>query len=394
MLIFFIHGVATRQTEYARELEKALKAEIVDRDLPSPICYPAFWGDLLGGTRRLWSILEGDLQHAKREDSNRSEDDNFLRYKDFREGLFSEFVGDFFAYFNAARGRKIRQKLARQLEDFLSSNPNEMELHIIAHSLGTVILWDALFSRRLNNEPDTQKLRMMLKLEKPRFGMRSIRLASITTMGSPIVFANQMLDVRAEELKCLTQAYDGTEPLRWTNVIHPADILAYPICNSIADLCRDRLVLDACLDIRDSYVVEKVGPIEKTAQIFGQSKIEMVWQTGGAHTSYFKVYDRETDTIREIVRTLLNESLCDRAISQLQQCPGITRDDNPENIKAAETRIIFKDGSGSICFFNKFGLIPHVYVFNDGQNMIFGAYVGSTDSGSLEKALIEISQFK
>ena len=46
MLIFFIHGVATRQTEYAKDLEKAIKDEMMDRDLSPPVCYPGFWGDL------------------------------------------------------------------------------------------------------------------------------------------------------------------------------------------------------------------------------------------------------------------------------------------------------------------------------------------------------------
>lgn len=399
MLIFFIHGVATRQTEYAKDLEKAIKDEMMGRDLSPPVCYPGFWGDLLGNTRRLWSILERDLQNAKSKNPVQTEDDYFLRYKDFREGLFSGFVGDFFAYFNGVRGRKIRHKLSQQLEDFLMSNPNDPELHIIAHSLGTVILWDALFSRRLDREPETQKLRTMLSLNAPRSGILSARLASITTMGSPIIFANQMLGVRAEELSGFLSTYSSESPLRWTNIIHPADILAYPLKNSVADICDGHFALDECLELRDCYLLEKASLLEKTTKIIGQSNLEVAWKAGEAHLSYLKGCKDNTGTLQAIIQTLLSqrllsESICDRAVSLLRQCPGITEDDNPDNIKAAEVQIIFEDGSGSIAVFVNPVRIHHVYVFDDRQRVVFGAYVGWMDNSGFKTTLAEISQLK
>jgi hypothetical protein len=397
MLIFFVHGVATRQTEYAKDLEKAIKDEMLDRDRSPPVCYPGFWGDLLSNTRRLWSILERDLQQAKSKHPQ-AENDSFLRYKDFREGLFSEFVGDFFAYFHGARGRKIRRKLSQQLEDFLTSNPNDSDLHIIAHSLGTVILWDALFSRRLDREPETQKLRMMLSPQTLQSGISSARLVSITTMGSPIVFANQMLGVRAEELGYFFKKYRSESPLRWTNIIHPADILAYPLQNSIADLCDGHFALDECLELRDFYLFEKTSLLETTTKIIGQSNFEVVWKAGEAHSSYLKGVKDSTGTLQAIIQTLLGESIlgdsiCDQAVSLLRQCPGVTADNNPENIKAAETQIVFKDGTGSITVFVNPMQIHHVYVFDDRQNIIFGAYVGWIDRSSLKRTLDAISQY-
>jgi hypothetical protein len=56
-----------------------------------------------------------------------------LRYRDFREGFFSEFVGDMFAYLNEKRGSEIRKLIAQQLIQFLQDHPQETELHIITH---------------------------------------------------------------------------------------------------------------------------------------------------------------------------------------------------------------------------------------------------------------------
>ncbi|MEB3357623.1 MAG: hypothetical protein VKK04_12920 [Synechococcales bacterium] len=395
MLLFFIHGVATRHTGYAKDLARSLKDELVDRGLPAPICYPSFWGDLLNDIHKLWSNLHKDLQRAREEGACRTED-ALLRYQDFREGLFSEFVGDFFSYFNEERGRKIRQKLALQLEDFLTSNSNDPELHIIAHSLGTVILWDALLSNRLDSEPETQKLRKLVRLCPSEPDSISAKLISITTMGSPIVFANQMLGVGAEEWQRLLSAYRSDCPLRWTNIVHPSDIIAYPITATINDTCggtsEHRLV------VRDCYVRDEINLIEKTAETFGQSNLGMAFKAGEAHVSYFKEREHNLDTVQAIIQTLLNDSsfTTDRhwAIAQLRQCPGITPDYNPENIKAAETQTVFKDGSGSVTLFVNPAQIHHVYVSDDREKVVFGAYVGWIHTKALKTKLAAISKYK
>ncbi|MGV2388747.1 MAG UNVERIFIED_CONTAM: hypothetical protein LVR29_12035 [Microcystis novacekii LVE1205-3] len=48
------------------------------------------------------------------------------------------------------RGKQIRRIIADQLIDLVQAYPQETELHIVAHSLGTVILWDLLFSERFD----------------------------------------------------------------------------------------------------------------------------------------------------------------------------------------------------------------------------------------------------
>jgi len=359
------------------------------RDLSPPICYPGFWGDSLGGTRRLWSILQRDLQEAKRGAPGQQEDEDFLRYRDLREGLFSEFVGDFFLYLNDDRGRKIRRKLLHQIEDFLTSNPNELELHIISYSLGTVILWDMLFSRRLNEEPETQAFRKMLGLELPKSELPSVKLHSITTMGSPIVFANQMLDVRAEELEKALRSYSADSPLRWTNIIHPSDVLAYPVKSSIADLCQDRFSWEECLELRDRYTL---STSDWLAKAFGPD-LEALWTTKEAHASYVAGREKSADTLHAIIHTLLGESMRERAIELLRRCYRITEDYNSENMKAAKTWAVFKDGSGSLQVFVNALKVYYVYVLNQHDMVVFGAYVLWVDSSETKAALAEIAKF-
>jgi hypothetical protein len=49
---------------------------------------------------------------------------------------------------NERRGVEIRKLIAQQLMQFLKENSQETDLHMITHSLGSVILWDILFSER------------------------------------------------------------------------------------------------------------------------------------------------------------------------------------------------------------------------------------------------------
>jgi len=53
-------------------------------------------------------------------------------------------------------------------------------------------------------------------------------LKSITTMGSPILFFNMMLNISSAKIKDFTEKYHH-QPLRWLNIIHSSDIIAYPL---------------------------------------------------------------------------------------------------------------------------------------------------------------------
>jgi len=47
MLIFFIHGVATRDVKYSQPLIRGIKEEISKRKDKLPYFYTSFWGHIL-----------------------------------------------------------------------------------------------------------------------------------------------------------------------------------------------------------------------------------------------------------------------------------------------------------------------------------------------------------
>ena len=50
MLIYFIHGVATRDASYANKLIKLIEEECKRKNRAIPYCHAGFWGNVLKGT--------------------------------------------------------------------------------------------------------------------------------------------------------------------------------------------------------------------------------------------------------------------------------------------------------------------------------------------------------
>lgn len=161
MLAFFIHGVATRDVKYADNLKELIRQEFIKRNQPLPHFYSSFWGDVLSDVDKMWNCIYQDVESARKNTHQITSEDLF-RYQKFRKGFLSEFIGDVFTYFNLERGLAIRKKIAQQLHDFLKNHPDDEELHIIAHSLGSVILWDILFSDRFNAKDLAFYIRSMI----------------------------------------------------------------------------------------------------------------------------------------------------------------------------------------------------------------------------------------
>ena len=66
MLVFFLHGVATKDAGYSRQLEALVKEEFIKRDQPLPLFYASFWGNVLNQTGQIWNWIHQDLQDLKR----------------------------------------------------------------------------------------------------------------------------------------------------------------------------------------------------------------------------------------------------------------------------------------------------------------------------------------
>lgn len=280
MLVFFLHGVATKNAGYSRQLEALIKEEFIKRDQPLPLFYASFWGNILNQTGQIWNWVHQDLQDLKRTHSQVDVKDVF-RYQEFRQDFISEFFGDILTYFNTKRGRKIRELIAQGLHDFISNCPQDDELHIITHSLGSVILWDVLFSDEFKSDDPAYEIRSMINSLTSTNQVEKTYLKSITTMGSPILFFNMMLNINHDKIRDLATKYQKN-PLRWVNIIHSSDIIAYPLQASLNVNSLPNLFF------RDKYIWADANFAERGARTFGQAHAAMALGVADAHSYYWR----------------------------------------------------------------------------------------------------------
>jgi hypothetical protein len=291
MLVFFIHGVATRNAEYSKQLQSLIRGAVASRNQPLPHFCAGFWGNVYKQTGQLWNWIHQDLQELKRSHPQVDIQDAF-RYQALREDFLSQFFGDALTYFNPERGQAIRDAIADQLYQFLKHHPDEDELHLITHSLGSVILWDVLFSDRFACDDPAYTIRSLISTSKQK-----MRLKSITTMGAPILFFNMMLDIRPEQVKAFAAKYQP-ESLRWINIIHASDIVAYPLEASLNAKLMPNLVF------RDRFIWADANGAEKAARTFGQAHAAMALAVSDAHGSYWN----SRGTARLITSNLLDDT--------------------------------------------------------------------------------------
>lgn len=283
MLVFFIHGVATRSVNYSEYLSNLIRTNCKYHNRELPRIYPGFWGDILSDKDQIWKHISEDLTIAQTR-SPKTDPKNIFRYQSFRKAFLSDFVGDFMMYLDKKRGCKIRQKLTNQLSDFIDKYPDEKDLHIVSHSLGTVILFDMLFSDQFDPTDPVFEFRSLIKgLPHPRSiePAKKVYLRSITTMGSPVLFFNTMLNVDVHTIQSFLRRYQRN-PLRWINLIHSSDLIAYPLGSSFS------IGLDAeHVFFRDKYIWSDANIGETSARMAGQDDLAMAIAANDAHASYW-----------------------------------------------------------------------------------------------------------
>lgn len=317
MLVFFVHGVATRDVKYADTLKTLIREQCLARKQPAPYSYSSFWGNALSDVSRMWHQIHQSLHEFKAENPQ-SDLQEIFRYQAFREGLFSEFVGDMFTYLNQQRGYEIRKLIAQQLIAFIKEHPQETDLHIVAHSLGSVILWDVLFSNRFQAKDPALYIRSLIHGFDSSQN-RKVRLKSITTMGSPILFFNTMLGIDPATVSAFAQKQEN--PLRWLNVLHASDIIAYPLKASLP-------VEPAYCQIHDVHISTDVNLPGKIARVAGQMELAMALEVGTAHTGYWNC----SSTAQFVATHLLGKqwhssaSMLQSTIDLLEKIPGMTSD--------------------------------------------------------------------
>jgi len=248
MLVWFMHGASVRRVEYADPLRSRLIQLFSSSGTPIPEFYSSFWGDSLGDTEQMWDWVQQDLE-AFRWDHPQVDLDDIFHYRQRRQQLITGFFSDIFTYLNSKKGREVRKVIAVQFLNFLTTSATfDDDLHIVAHSLGAVILWDILFSEKYESSDPAYYIRHAIRGLNPS-GKGKVALRSITTMGSPLLFFNQWLDVDDEHLKKFARQYVG-KPLRWINIINASDVFAYPIRASL-EIEEDNLY------VRDQYLGDR-----------------------------------------------------------------------------------------------------------------------------------------
>jgi hypothetical protein len=305
MLVFFVHGVNTNTSSYADALIKNIKKELFQNNFRNQVdFYSSFWGNLFNNKKhQIIGCIEKDFSRAcaKHEEYKKYHSDIY-RYKRRRNQLISNFLGDFLVYQNPERGKAIRRVIYEQLNQFLKDHANQRKIHFIAHSLGSFILWDLLFSDTLPEDDPAFLFRDSLK---------QVELISITTLGSPLLFLKQMLDIDFSSIKLLLREVSEENKLRWINVIHSSDLIAYPLKAAIEDEIGSEVLF--C----DQYVWQDANEKERTLRTVGQSDLAMVIAAEDAHSSYF--YDNLDGAItgRLIAYNILRETkkLLDRCVS-------------------------------------------------------------------------------
>lgn len=287
--VLFVHGVKHRQPDEFRRTAEGL----LQRVQPSmgnngrrlqPIV--VFWGD-----------LNVDPQNDLKKGLEASPYWRRLWMTDFRINQVVEFAGDAALYLSRHVGAQVVQRFKQlALPTLQGAQPGD-RLHIVTHSLGTVILFDLLFAARwddprLDNDPSTRQTREIVKqLRETFFGLgqrpgKGLPISGVHTLGSPIalftllsVTGDSTHDLTKDMRSLLQNLYhlNGKKSLPWYNYMHPGDPIAYPLQGLMPRLLDNAQLY---VHLRDVITEHRGLPITV-------GRLPLLWG-GDAHSSYWK----------------------------------------------------------------------------------------------------------
>ena len=247
-------------------------------------------------------------------------------FREFRETVVLQFVGDAALYLSRYVGSKVADRIKDQALEGLSNSSEGDRLHLVTHSIGTVILFDILFSHRWDDAsiPGYQSVNAIRNVifgipPNPRQG---IKLGSITTMGSPIaIFSLMDVDQSMQEarnaqgrvlsthditpqleqlLSSLHQAMNARLP--WRNFAHPGDPIAYPLATLLPSLVDGE---SRYLDIKD-VVMHLTDWRDVLLKPLSQTPLALI-RGRAAHGSYWhsqQVAQKLVQTIHQVAQPL------------------------------------------------------------------------------------------
>ncbi|GHO83804.1 hypothetical protein [Dictyobacter formicarum] len=334
--IIFIHGVNTREAgvepTYADALIKQLYRQNETLDNPLDLnMIPLYWGDVnQADEAALLQFYERSPLWKK------------MNFIGVRSNQLLQFTGDAALYISRFAGIKVIERLRLQTIAGLRQNgrpgprPGD-RFHLVTHSMGTVILYDALFSARWDPEK-TSDYQGVEEIREAIFGLgaqpgQGLPLCSIHTMGSPIsIFSLIMIKNGNGVMDSIPNTHDITPRLQqlltalhtilrrklpWRNYIHPGDPVAYPLEDLLYAMIDPQQEL---LEINDVLTQEPgiLDPLLNT-QIVGEVA-EIALFGGKAHNSYWT----NELVASQIFETLLQASQIAALNNPMLQDPDLT----------------------------------------------------------------------
>lgn len=299
--VLFIHGVNTRESTYATNLINLINGITPIQPLV------VFWG-------KEADEKEEELLHGYQASAIWDK----LWFRDLREELLLRSAGDVSLYLSRYMGAKVATDIAEKVTQIKNYTAQD-RLHLVAHSLGTVILFDLLFSSRWDDK-GTRGHESVMAIRNAIYGLephpeQGIRLGSITTMGSPIGVFSLMdvdqptVDVQSDPSKA-TSTHDitpslakllatlhqelGGRKLPWLNFVHPGDPIASPLEGILPHLVdkkktyiaiQDRLIPTNMAEVLKEGIPEAL--LDPIALPFRQTAIAIL-DSGHAHHSYWQ----------------------------------------------------------------------------------------------------------
>ncbi|MGG6238017.1 hypothetical protein ACQ4N7_05200 [Nodosilinea sp. AN01ver1] len=300
--VLVVHGVKHRRADEFNRMVEALLQRVgqtigLNGRTIKPI--PIFWGDLnVQPQATLRQGLEASPQWRK------------LWMTDFRVSEVIEFAGDAALYLSRHVGAQVVQRFQQMALPALQSAQPDDRLHLVTHSLGSVILFDLLFAARwddpsLDNDASTRQTRQIVKqLRNALFGLgqtpgQGLPIASVHTLGSPIALFS-LLSVTGDsthdltkDLRSLLQTLyhqRGKKSLPWYNYMHPGDPLAYPLQGLMPHLMGNAQLY---VHLKDVITEHRGLPITV-------GRLPLLWG-GDAHGSYWKS-DTVVKTLADALR--------------------------------------------------------------------------------------------
>ncbi len=242
-------------------------------------------------------------------------------FRQMRETAFLEFAGDIALYMSPSIGARVVKTLSEQTLKRLPTDPQpDDRLHLVGHSLGTVILFDVLFSTRWDQSDmpgytEVKAFRETIYGVEPHWE-KGIPLASIITMGSPLGLFSLMDVPDEDEQKGVVSTHDISPRLQqlferlrgrlgggippWINFAHPGDPAASPLKDVVNNLVGYSEVEDILA--YDVGIVEKLAAeVSRMSQHHGWPDLSLLdgLQVHNAYWQNEQVALKITQTILE-----------------------------------------------------------------------------------------------